>query len=68
MLPAVTPLIRISTPVCSIDISGNSAIPSTNANMSDICRQLRAVDSRNASGVSSRIAAANSGGRLAARP
>ena len=30
MLPAVTPLIRMSTPVCSCEISGNSAIPSTN--------------------------------------
>ena len=62
------PLIRISTPVFSLEASGNRVSPSTNATMSDSCRQLRAVDSRKASGVSSRIAAANSCGRFAARP
>src|SRR5436190_15555142 len=60
MAPADTPLIRISTPVCKLAASGNSTNPNTSARMSASCRQLRAVESRNASGVSSRTAAANS--------
>ena len=66
--PPMMPEIRMSTPVCSVATSGYSASPSTSASTSEICRQLRAVESRNASGVSIRIAAANSCGRLAARP
>src|SRR5258706_6182669 len=58
MVPADMPLIRISTPVCKVAASGNSANPNTSARTSASCRQLRAVESRNASGVSSSTTAA----------
>src|ERR1700688_4135352 len=43
MVPADTPLMMISTPVCKLAASGNSASPGTSARISASCRQLRAV-------------------------